>query len=97
MTNPQIIKTPGGEELVVLPRAEYEALVAAAAEAEEDDADALVYDARKAALGVGLDARLPPEVSTAILRGDSLLRALRKWRGLTQIDLAPAMPAKIAP
>ncbi len=87
-TDPQILTTPGGEELVVLPRAEYEALVAAAAKAGEDEADAAVYDARKAALEAGRDARLPPEVSAAILRGDSLLKALRKWRGLTQIDLA---------
>ncbi len=88
MTEPQIIRTPGGEELVVLPRAEYEALLAAAADAAEDEADAAVYDARKADLEAGRDARLPPEVSAAMLRGDSLLKALRKWRGMTQIDLA---------
>ncbi|ACK50009.1 transcriptional regulator, XRE family [Methylocella silvestris BL2] len=88
MTGPQIIKTPGGEELVVLPRAEYDALVAAAAEAAEDEADAAIYDSRTADLTAGRDARLPPEVSTALLRGESLLKALRKWRGMTQIDLA---------
>jgi hypothetical protein len=86
MADPQIIKTPSGEELVVLPRAEYEALVAAA-NAEEDEADAAVYDARKAALKAGADARLPPEVSAAILRGDSLLKALRKWRDKTQLHV----------
>ena len=87
MTSPQIIKTPGGEELVVLPRAEYEALVAAAADAEEDYADAAIYDARKADLKAGADDRLPPEISAAILRGDSLLKALRKWRGRTQFHV----------
>lgn len=36
MAGPQIIRTPNGAELVVLPRAEYEALADGAAEAEED-------------------------------------------------------------
>ncbi|MGA2492062.1 MAG: helix-turn-helix transcriptional regulator [Roseiarcus sp.] len=61
---PQTITTPAGDELVVLPRAEYDALLAVAA------------------------ARLPPEVSAAMLRGDSLLKALRKWRDETQLHLA---------
>ncbi len=85
---PQTITTPSGEELVVLPRAEYEALRAAAAGQEEDAADAAIYDARKAELARGSDARLPPEVSAAMLRGDSLLKALRKWRDMTQLHLA---------
>jgi hypothetical protein len=38
MTGPQIIRTPGGEELVVLPRAEYEALVERADHDAEDAA-----------------------------------------------------------
>jgi len=87
MANPQIIKTPSGEELVVLPRADYDALVAAAVEAAEDEADAAMYDARKADLEAGRDGRLPPEVSAAILRGDSLLKALRKWRDITQLHV----------
>jgi len=90
MTAPQIIRTPSGEELVVIPRAEYEALVAAVADAEEDVADAAIYDARKKDLAQGRDIALPVEVSQSILRGDSLLKALRKWRNLTQIELAQA-------
>jgi hypothetical protein len=85
---PQIITSPKGEELVVIPRAEYEALVAAAEAAAEDGSDVAIYDARKAELAAGRDARLPPEVSAAILRGDSLLKALRKWRNLRQLDLS---------
>jgi len=85
---PQTITTPAGDELVVLPRAEYEALLAAAAAYEEDAADVAIYDARKAEIARGVDARLPPEVSAAMLRGDSLLKALRKWRDLTQLHLA---------
>ena len=33
---------------------------------------------------------LPEAVSAAVLRGDGLLRTLRNWRGLTQVDLAEA-------
>jgi transcriptional regulator with XRE-family HTH domain len=32
-------------------------------------------------------AVLPPEVSAAILRGDSRLKAIRNWRGKTQLHL----------
>ncbi|NGN41184.1 helix-turn-helix transcriptional regulator [Mesorhizobium sp. CGMCC 1.15528] len=86
MNAPQIIKTPGGEELVILPKADYDALLRAADEAAEDAADAAIYDARKAELA-GTEP-FPAELSMAILRGDSRLKALRKWRGLTQSDLA---------
>ncbi len=87
MEKPQIIVTPAGEELVVIPRADYEALIQAASDAEEDAADAAIYDARKAELDAGAVDRLPAEVSAAMLRGDSLLRALRKWRGVKQLEL----------
>lgn len=83
---PQTIISPAGEELVVLSKAEYEALLDAADEAAESASDVAIYDARKADL-VGSEP-LPAEVSMAMLRGDSRLRALRKWRGLKQIDLA---------
>jgi len=80
----QIIKTPGGEELVLLAKTEYDALLSAVADAEEDAADVAIYDARKAE-----DlSTLPAEVSMAIIRGESRLKALRKWRGLTQDRLA---------
>ena len=70
MSVPQIIRTPGGEELVVLPRAEYEALLERADHAAEDADDIAIYDARKAELAAG-GVVLPPEVSAAILRGES--------------------------
>jgi hypothetical protein len=86
MSEPQIIRTPRGEELVVLPRAEYEALLERAEHAAEDAEDVAVYDARKAELAAG-GIVLPPEVSAAILRGDSRLKAVRNWRGETQLRL----------
>ena len=86
MRSPQIIRTPDGEELVVLPRADYEALVERADHEAEDAEDVAIYDARKAELAVG-GGILPPEVSAAILRGDSRLKAIRNWRGETQLHL----------
>lgn len=84
----QIIKTPSGEELVIVPRAEYEALVRAADEAAEDAADVAVYDARKNDPDGA--TRLPAELSMSILQGDNRVKAMRKWRGLTQAQLAEA-------
>jgi hypothetical protein len=68
MSAPQIIRSPSGEELVVLSRAEYEALL------------------ERADLATGSGV-LPPEVSAAILRGDTRLKAIRKWRDETQLHL----------
>jgi hypothetical protein len=87
MRAPQIIRTPSGEELVVLTRAEYEALLERANHEAEDAEDVAIYDARKAELAAG-GVVLPPEVSTAILRGDSRLKAIRSWRGETQLHLS---------
>jgi hypothetical protein len=84
MSGPQIIRTPGGEELVVLPRAEYEALLERADHEAEDADDVAIYDARKAAGSVVV----PPEVSAAILRGESRLKAIRNWRDETQLHLS---------
>ena len=78
------VVTPGGEELVLLPRAEYEALVKRAEDAEEDAADVAIYDARRAEASPAL----PADVSMAILRGDNRLKALRQWRDVGQVYVA---------
>ena len=82
----QFFKTPGGEEIAILPRAEYDELVARASGVDdgEDAADIAMYDARKAEM----PPHLPPEVSARMLRGESLLKAVRNWRGLTQMHIA---------
>ena len=85
MSAPQIIRTPSGEELVVLPRAEYEALLDRADHDAEDAEDVAIYDARKAEMAGGVV--LPAEVSAAILRGESRLKAIRNWREETQLHL----------
>lgn len=82
----QIITASNGEEMVVLPKADYDAMVAALNSDAEDDDDVAIYDARKAELeGEGF---LSAEVTTAILRGDHRIKALRMSRGLTQQQLA---------
>jgi len=86
MSAVQIIRTSSGEELVVLPRAEYEALLDRAAYDEDAD-DVAIYDTRKAELAAG-GVVLPPQVSAAILRGESRLKAIRNWRDVTQAYLA---------
>jgi DNA-binding Xre family transcriptional regulator len=84
---PKFIKAEGAE-LVILTRSEFDALMALAAEAEEDADDLAKYDARKAEMANGKASHLPAEVSALLLRGDSLLKSLRKWRKLTQVELA---------
>jgi hypothetical protein len=48
-----------------------------------DADDGAVHDARKGAWAAG-GVTLAPEVSAAILRGDSRLKAIRHWRSETQ-------------
>ena len=56
-----------------------------------DDEDAeltAIFDQRMAELPNRPDAALPAEVSAFLLSGDRLLRALRRWRKMTQGELA---------
>ncbi|MER9690666.1 hypothetical protein NKJ16_01850 [Mesorhizobium sp. M0179] len=69
MNAPQIIRTSTGEELVVIPKADYEALLHAAEEAREEAADVAIYDERKAEFKT--EKPLPAEVTMDILRGSS--------------------------
>ena len=82
----QFLKTPNGDELVVLPRNEYDDLIRLAAEADEDANDIAAYDAAKA--DKSGSEPLPFEVSQFILKGASLLKALRQWRDVGQVKLA---------
>jgi len=83
--------TPKGEEMVVLPKAEYDELIAAAnakAEAYEDAADVAIFDERMAELEAGKTQILTVDVSAGIMRGEKRIKAIRKWRGIPQIKLA---------
>jgi len=84
--NVRFQKTPKGE-MAILPRKDYEKLVARAAEADEDAGTArLVARARKdVSAGAPL---LPKEIVDRIAGGESALKVLREWRGLTQVQLS---------
>lgn len=79
----QFVTTPSGDDMAILPRADYEALIRRLSELEEDDADLALYDARKAEISPAL----PAEISMRMLKGESLLKAIRNWRGLTQVEV----------
>jgi hypothetical protein len=81
--NVRFKKTDKGE-VAILPRKEYEALAAKAAEADEDMGTArLVARARKEiAAGTPL---IPKKIVDRIANGENPLRVLREWRDVTQI------------
>lgn len=80
-------KKTGKGEVAILSRKAYEALVAKAAEADENTGTArLVARARKEiAAGAPL---IPKAIVDRIAKGDNALRVLRDWRKLTQQQLS---------
>jgi DNA-binding XRE family transcriptional regulator len=88
MGKSQIIHTDG-EDLVVIKRSDYETLLARAGdEASEDMMTANIVEATDAKIARGEDVALPAAVWEAIEGGEHPIRAIRKHRGLTQIDVA---------
>jgi DNA-binding XRE family transcriptional regulator len=77
MGRPQIITSPSGEELVVLPRGDYEDLV-----------DALAARKVDAALAAGREELLSAKEAAALLAAPVPLAFWRKKRGKTQSQLA---------
>ena len=71
-------------EMVTIPRVEYDRLRAAA----EDLADLQAYDRAKSALEAGDEELIPAEYVNRLLNGDSPLRVYRDLRCLTQAALA---------
>ncbi len=84
MTPHASFKTPGGEEMVVLPRRDYERLL----EAQMAIEDGLAFDRAKARLADGEDELVPAEVMDRLLAGDNPIRVWRRHRGLSLGDLA---------
>jgi hypothetical protein len=74
-------------EVAILPRKEYEKLVAKAREADEDAGTArLIARARKEiAAGASL---IPMEVAGRIAKGENPIRAIREWKDVTQLHLS---------
>lgn len=82
----QIITTPAGERLVLLPEAEYEALLDAA----EDAVDIAAVEEFERKLASGEEEYIPFEVVKRFLAGESPVRVWREHRGLTATALAEA-------
>lgn len=83
----QNFTTPNGEKMVILPKADYERLLAAYAQ----DADADIQEARKVLCRVQANTEpvTPLEVYKLMQESDmSRLRAWRTWRGLSSATLA---------
>jgi len=79
-------KTPRGE-VAILPRKDYELLVARASEADENAGTArIVARARKEIADGG--PLLPKDVVDRIANGENPVRVLREWRDVTQMYLS---------
>lgn len=79
--------TPGGEEMVMLGRAEYDALVEMAEMLE----DVAAYDEAKRRIAEGDDLRVPLEFVDRLIDGENPVRVWRDFRGMTSKDLAKAI------
>jgi DNA-binding XRE family transcriptional regulator len=90
-SNVQFIRTPGGDDLAVLPRNEYDRLVALAAEAQEDAAASRTIRNSVRALKEGREVVLPKAVADSLANGDNAIRVIREWRGMIQGELAVAV------
>jgi len=84
MRDPQIIESPSGEKLAVIPLARYERLLAAAEELD----DVKAYDEARRRLASGEDELVPAEIAGRVLDGENPVRVWREHRGLKVKELA---------
>jgi DNA-binding XRE family transcriptional regulator len=90
-SNVQFIHTPGGGDLAILPRTDYDRLVALAAEAQEDAAASRIIRNSTRALKEGREVVLPKAVVDRLANGDNPVRVIREWRDMIQGELAVAV------
>jgi ribosome-binding protein aMBF1 (putative translation factor) len=79
-------KTPQGE-VAILPREDYEALVAKASEADEDAGTARLVARAKDDIAAGTPL-LPKSVVDRLAGGENPVRVLREWRDITPTYLS---------
>lgn len=84
MNKVQFITTPGGEELALLPRADFERLLDEAEMLE----DIRLYDEAMRRLGSGEDELVPSEIVERILDGENKVRVWREFRQFTLDETA---------
>lgn len=87
----QVIRTPAGEELIVLSRRDYDVLLAAAGdEAAEDRMTALLVDEARERRDIEGDTGIPGEIVHGVIDGLSPVRAVRGYVGRSVAELASA-------
>jgi hypothetical protein len=79
-------KTSRGE-VAILPRKDYELLLAKASEADEDAGTARVAARARKEIASG-GPLLPKDVVDRMANGDNPVRVLREWRDITQMYLS---------
>lgn len=84
--NVRFQKTAKGE-VAILARADYEALVARANEADEDAGTTRIVARGRKGVANG-DILIPYEIAQRIAEGVTPVRAFREWRQLTQAELS---------
>jgi DNA-binding XRE family transcriptional regulator len=89
----QYITTPAGEELAILPRRDYDALLARLGdEAAEDRATARIVDEHLEAVAAGTAGpAIPHWFVMLVAEHDAPVTAARKHHGLTQAQLAAVL------
>ncbi len=79
-------KTPRGE-VAILPKKDYELLVAKASEADEDSGSARIVSRARKEISGGAPL-LPKDVVDRMANGENPVRVLREWRDITQMHLS---------
>lgn len=77
-------KTPSGDEMVIIPAADYARLVEAAEMAE----DIAAFDEFERKLAAGEEELIPAEFANRLIDGENPVRVWREYRGLAVKELA---------
>jgi DNA-binding XRE family transcriptional regulator/anti-sigma28 factor (negative regulator of flagellin synthesis) len=95
--NVQLVKTPIGDDMILISKADYNALV----ESHDDNIDLIAIAELRRKIASGEEEMVPSEMVDRILNGENLTRVWREHRGLTikalaaMIDVAPAYLSQI--
>jgi DNA-binding Xre family transcriptional regulator len=82
--NIQVIKAPSGEEMVVLPRADFESILSS----NEDIEDRLAVIEFGRALASGTEELIPSAIVDRLLEGENAIKVWRDCRGMSRADLS---------
>jgi hypothetical protein len=80
-------KKTGKGQVAILPRKEYEALVAKAKEADEDAGTARLVARGRKEIAAGAPL-IPMAVADRIANGENPIRVIREWQDITQLYLS---------